>query len=56
MLKLPLRKNNSDTILSIPGGGLKKFNTFLKGTSPKVNWLGQLEFELAYSAAVVFSH
>ena len=40
------------------GGGIREFNIFPKGISPKVNVIAQLEFELIYLEAAVqhFNH
>ena len=38
--------------------GIRRFNNFLKGTSPKVNIIARMEFEPAFFEAAVqhFSH
>ena len=57
MQKPSLYKNTSDTIQHIASGD-KGVHTFLKGISPKVNVIAQLEFELCYFEVSVqyFNH
>ena len=47
MPKPSLKKNSSGTIRTIDGGDIR-VHTFPKGTSPKVNVIERLKFELAY--------